>query len=146
PRDRSVHPRLRFVIRRLMGHDSVRGWMVNSARSFVVSFVALSVTFEVLPGDQVTRGALSVAALAMVVLLAGALMQPAIARLTALTGWVGLAVAGLLTQAIVLGVALAVVPTIEPFRFSEVFLAAWASAVVAALVNWLFDSSTEEVF
>lgn len=115
-------------------------------RSFAVSFVALSVTFQVLPGEQVTRGALSVAALAMVVLLAGALIQPPIARLTALTGWVGLAVAGLLTQALVLGVALAVVPTIEPFSFSEVFLAAWASAVVAALVNWLFDSSTEEVF
>ena len=145
-RSRYAHPRLRLLVRRLIGHDSVRGWMFSSARSFAVSFVALSVTFEVLPGEQVTRGALSVAALAMVVLLAGALIQPPIARLTALTGWVGLAVAGLLTQALVLGIALAVVPTVEPFSFSEVFLAAWASAVVAALVNWLFDSSTEEVF
>src|SRR5699024_12445319 len=102
--------------------------MFSSVRSFAVSFVALSVTFEVLPGEQVTRSALSVAALAMVVLLAGALIQPPIARLTALTGWVGLAVAGLLPQALVVGIALAVVPTVKPFCFSEVLCAASASA------------------
>lgn len=146
PPPRFSRARLRTITRRLNPHDSLSGWIFSSARSFMVSFVALSVTFRVLPGEQVTRGAVSVAALAMVVLLLGAVIQPPIARLTALTGWVGLAIAGLLTQAVVLGIALAVVPTVQPFRFSEVFVAAWASAVVAALVNWLFDSSTEEVF
>lgn len=138
--------RLRLVARRADGRNSVRGWLLASLRTFVVSFLALAVTFRLLPGEQVTRGAWSVAGLAVGVLLVGALLRPLIVRLTAMTGAVGLFIAGVLTQAVVLGVALAVVPTIDPFTMREVFVAAWASAAVAAVVNWLFDAGSEEVF
>jgi len=138
--------RLRLVARRADGRNSVRGWLLSSLRTFVVSFVALAVTFRLLPGEQVTHGAWSVAGLAVGVLLVGALLRPLIVRLTAMTGAVGLFIAGVLTQAVVLGVALAVVPTIDPFTVREVFVAAWASAAVAAVVNWLFDAGSEEVF
>lgn len=138
--------RLRLVARRADGRNSVRGWLLASLRTFVVSFVALAVTFRLLPGEQVTRGAWSVAVLAVGVLFVGALLRPLIVRLTAMTGAVGLFIAGVLTQVVVLGVALAVVPTIDPFTVREVFVAAWASAAVAAVVNWLFDAGSEEVF
>ena len=121
-------------------------WFVDVGRAFVVSFLALTVTLWLLPGTQVTRGTESVAVLAIVVLLVGALLRPALTRLTVLTGTLGLLVAGLLAQALVLGIALTVVPTVERFSFGEVFVASWAAAVVAAGVNWLFDASSDEAY
>ena len=121
-------------------------WVADTIRAFVVSFLALAVTLWVLPGEQVTGGTLSVATLAIVVLAVGAVLRPGLTRLTVVTGAFGLLLAGLLTQALVLGIALALVPTVEPFSFGEVFVASWASAVAAAGVNWLFDTSSNEAF
>lgn len=119
-------------------------WALGVLRSFVTSFIALAVALWLLPGTQVTQGTTSVAALAVVVLTIGALLRPLLITLTVLTGAMGLLVAGLLAQALILALALAVVPTVEPFTFTEVLLAWWAATVVAAAVNWLFDTSTEE--
>lgn len=121
-------------------------WLRGSLRSFATSFLALTASLWLLPGTQVTRGAESVAALAVGVLAVGALVRPLITRLTVLTGVVGLLLAGFLAQAVVLGIALALVPTVEPFSAGQVVLAAWAAAVAAAAVNWLFDASSDEAF
>src|SRR5699024_11778748 len=75
-RSRYAHPRLRLLVRRLIRHDSVRGWMFPSARWFAASFVALAGTFEVPPGARAARGASSAAPLARGALLAGALSPP----------------------------------------------------------------------
>lgn len=111
-----------------------------------MSFLALTLALWALPGTQVTRGTVSVAALAVGVLAVGALLRPLLTFLTVITGTVGLLVAGLLAQALVLWVALAVVPTVERFSVGEVVLAAWGAAVGAAAINWLFDTSTDEAF
>ncbi len=37
-------------------------------------------------------------------------------------------------------------PTVRPFSFGEVLVASWAAAVAAACVNWVFDTSSDEVF
>lgn len=111
-----------------------------------MSFLALTLALWALPGTQVTRGTVSVAALAVGVLAVGALLRPLLTFLTVITGTVGLLVAGLLAQALVLWVALAVVPTVERFSVGEVVLAAWGAVVGAAAINWLFDTSTDEAF
>lgn len=123
-----------------------RGWALGVVRSFVVSFLALAVSLWLLPGEQVGRGAESIATLAVVVLLVGALLRPFLTQLTVLTGVIGLLVAGLLAQVIILGLALSLVPTVHPFSIGEIFVASWAAAVVAAGVNWLFDASSDEAF
>lgn len=121
-------------------------WLRGVLRSFLTSFVALAVSLQLLPGTQVTEGAYSVAYLAIVVLAIGALLRPLITRLTVITGVVGLLVFGLLAQAVVLGIALAVVPTVTPFSLGEIVLASWAAAVAAAVFNWLVDTSSDQVF
>jgi len=144
---RSVSSRLFRLVRRRLGR--VRPdwrWFADVGRSFVVSFLALAVSLWLLPGEQVTRGSESVATLALVVLAVGALLRPALTRLTVLTGTFGLLVAGLLAQVLVLGIALALVPTVERFSVGEIFVASWAAAVVAAGVNWLFDASSDEAY
>lgn len=115
-------------------------------RSFVTSFLALAVTLWLLPGEQVGEGFESVAALAIGVLALGALLRPFLTRLTVLTGLVGLLLAGVLTQALILGIALSLVPSVEPFSLGQIVVASWGSAAVAAGVNWLFDASSEEAF
>ena len=121
-------------------------WLRGVVRSFLTSFVALAVSLQLLPGTQVTEGAYSVANLALFVLGIGALLRPLITRLTVITGVVGLLFFGLLAQAVVLGIALSVVPTVEPFSLGEIVLASWAAAVAAAVFNWLVDTSSDQVF
>lgn len=121
-------------------------WLRGVLRSFATSFVALAVSLWLLPGTQVNEGAYSVAYLAVAVLALGALLRPLITYLTVLTGVVGLLLFGLLTQAAVLALALALVPTVEPFSVGEVVVASWAAAVAAASFNWLVDTSSDQVF
>lgn len=141
-----ISRRLRLVGRRIGRARPDWRWVLSVLRAFVVSFLALAVSLWLLPGEQVSRGTESVATLAIVVLAVGALLRPGLTRLTVLTGTFGLLVAGLLAQVLVLGIALALVPTVEPFSLGEIFIASWGAAVVAAGVNWLFDASSDEAF
>ncbi|WP_375001313.1 alkaline phosphatase family protein [Aeromicrobium sp. CTD01-1L150] len=138
--------RLRLVGRRVARWRPDWGWVVAVLRSFVVSFLALTLVLWLLPGTQVTRGTISVASLAVGVLAVGALLRPLLTFLTVVTGTIGLLVAGLLAQALVLWVALEVVPTVEPFSVGEIILASWGAAAGAAAINWLFDASSDEAF
>lgn len=121
-------------------------WAAGVLRSFVTSFLALAASLWLLPGEQVQSGAESVATLVVLVLVLGALLRPLLTRLTVLTGTVGLLLAGVLAQSVVLGAALALVPSVEPFSLGEIVLASWAAAVVSAVVNWLFDTSSDDAF
>lgn len=142
----SVARRLHLGRLQLVSWRPSWSWAIGVVRSFVTSFLALAGSLWLLPGEQARDGAASVAALVVVVLVIGALLRPLLTTLTVLTGIVGLLVAGVLAQAVVLSVALSVVPSVEPFSYGEVVLASWAAAVVAAFVNWLFDTSTDEAF
>lgn len=122
-------------------------WLLGVLRSFVLSFVAMAVTLQLVPGEQVPEnGSLTVALLVGTVLLVGALLRPVLTRLTVLTGVVGLLLSGFLAQALILAVALSLVPAIEPIDFLDVVLIAWGVAVVAALLDWVVDASSSEVF
>ena len=146
PPRRSVTRRARLSAAQLLAWRPSWRWLVGVARSLLTSFLALTTSLWLLPGVQVTEGAESVATLVVAVLVVGALLRPLITRLTVLTGAVGLLVTGLLAQAAILGVALSLVPTVEPFAWPEVVLASWGAAVGAAVVNWLFDASSDEAF
>ena len=143
---RSVVTRLRLGRAQLALWRPTWAWVRGVVRAFVTSFLALTASLWLLPGVQVERGAESVASLAVLALAIGALLRPLLTRLTVLTGVFGLLVAGLLAQALILWLALSLVPTVRPFTFGEVVLASWAAAVAAACVNWLFDTSSDEAF
>ncbi|WP_139983265.1 alkaline phosphatase family protein [Nocardioides litoris] len=121
-------------------------WLRGVARSAAVSALALTLTFWLVPGEQVPGGdVLSVVSLALVVLGLGALLRPLLVRFVVVTGVWGLLVTGFLAQSLVLGLALAAVPSIQPIDFPEIVLAAWLVAVLAAVINWVVDASGEEV-
>lgn len=145
-RSSAIWRRARLVGRRTRRWRPDRVWSLGVLRSFIVSFLALALSLWLLPGEQVTRGTLSVATLAVVVLAVGALLRPLLTRLAVLTGIVGLLVAGLLAQVLVLGIALNLVPTVEPFSLTEIFVASWGAVAAAAAVNWIFDASSDEAF
>jgi hypothetical protein len=142
----SVGTRLRLGRAQLALWRPTWSWVRGVVRAFVTSFLALTASLWFLPGVQVERGAESVASLAVLALALGAMLRPLITRLTVLTGVLGLLVAGLLAQVLVLWLALQLVPSVRPFSFGDVFVASWAAAVAAACVNWLFDTSSDEVF
>lgn len=145
-RNGTVARRLRLGRSQLATWRPSWSWAAGVLRAFVTSFLALGASLWLLPGEQVQSGAESVAILVVLVLVLGALLRPLLTRLTVLTGTVGLLLAGVLAQSVVLGVALALVPSVEPFNLGEVVLASWAAAVVAAVVNWLFDTSSDDAF
>jgi hypothetical protein len=142
----AIWRRARLVGRRTRRWRPDWVWSVGVLRSFIVSFLALTLSLWLLPGEQVTKGTFSVATLAVVVLAVGALLRPLLTRLAVLTGIAGLLIAGLLAQALVLGIALNLVPTVEPFSLGEIFVASWGAVAAAAAVNWIFDSSSDEAF
>ncbi len=141
----SASHRLRLLIRRTASWRPTVRWLVSVVRSFVTSFLALGVTLWILPGEQ-TEGFVSVATLAVAVLALGALVRPFLTQLTVITGAIGLLLASLLAQALILGIALSVLPSLKPFSLTDIVVAAWGAAVVAAVINWLFDASSEEAF
>ncbi len=143
--ERSAPHRLRLLVRRTASWRPSTRWLLSALRSFITSFLALGVTLWILPGEQ-TSGFVNVATLAIGVLAIGALLRPFLTQLTVVTGAVGLLLASLLAQAVILGLALSVVPTLEPFSVTDIVLASWGAAVVAAVINWLFDASSEEAF
>lgn len=143
----SLSRRTRLAVRRVTHVRPSWSWLRGVLRSFAVSFLALALTLQLVPGQQVPEdGTTAVASLVLAVLLVGALLRPLLTRLTVITGVYGLLLTGFLAQSLVLGVALALVPSIEPIDFPEIVVAAWSVAVVAAVLNWVVDASSEEVY
>jgi hypothetical protein len=120
-----------------------RGWAL--LRSLATSYVALGTTLYVLPGRQ-SSGPLAVLGLAVAVAVVGVLLRPVLAGLAVVLGSFGLLVLGVLYQAIVLDVAISFAPQLDLSRGPEIVLVSWVAAAVAAVVNWVLDAGSEEVF
>lgn len=111
----------------------------------LTSYLALGVALYVLPGRQAS-GPLAVLGLVIAVAVVGVPLRPLLAGLAVVSGSIGLLMLGVLSQAIILDVAIAAAPHVAIGSGLEVLLVSWAAASVAAAVNWLFDAGNEEVF
>lgn len=114
-------------------------------RSVVTSYLALGATLWLLPGVQ-AYGPASVVLLVLAVLVVGVVLRSLLLSLTILLGSFGLLIAGVFAQAVVLGVALVLTPGFEMGSITEIVIASWFAAVFAALVNWLFDASSDDAY
>lgn len=114
-------------------------------RSIATSYLALGVTLWILPGVQAS-GPASVVMLAIVVLAVGAALRWILLSLSVILGALALLVAGILFQAVILGIALTLTPGFQADSFADIVVASWSAAIVAALFNWLFDAGSEEMF
>ncbi len=130
---------------------TVLSWRPTGARLFglvralVTSYVALGVSFYLLPGRQ-SSGPVAIVVLVLTVAALNVLLRPLLLGLAALLGSFGLLLAGILAQAAVLAVAVSLAPDVHVSSFAVVLGATWLAAVIAAAVNWLLDSGTQDAY
>lgn len=126
--------------RRLHGADVLRLLV-----SWFLSFLALALTAQVLPGLSSTSWAPLVVAAAATGLV-GMIVRPVLAELAAAIGWLAVAVATLFGQALVMVLALWAVPGVHFDSFWTVVAAAWIAAVFGTVLTWLISAGTDESF
>jgi uncharacterized membrane protein YvlD (DUF360 family) len=126
--------------RRLTGADVVR-----LAVSWFLAFLALLLTAVLLPGFTYTSWApLFVAAAATG--LVGMVVRPLLVELAAAIGWIAVALATLFGQALVMQLALTVVPGVHFDSFWTAVAAAWIAAAFGTILTWLISAGTDESF
>lgn len=119
--------------------------VASLVRAFITSFVALGVSFYLLPGRQST-GPFAIVMLVLAVAVINVALRPLLLGLAVLLGPFGMLVVGVLAQAIVLAVAVSVAPDVHVSGFVVVVEASWLASVVAAVVNWLLDSGSQDAY
>ncbi|TCN36691.1 uncharacterized membrane protein YvlD (DUF360 family) [Kribbella orskensis] len=113
--------------------------------TYVSSVLALAFAAAVLPGlsfSSFEQLLFSAAA----TLLVGALVRPLLVVASAAVGWLAVLLLAVLGQAVVLALALSLIPGVEADSFWVVLAAAWIAAAVATVVAWLCTSGTPEAF
>ena len=127
--------------RRLQWGDVVR-LLVSWA---LATFLALLLTALLLPGFTYTSWLPLVAASAMTGLV-GMIVRPVLVQLSSAFGWVAVGLATLFGQAIVMYLALELVPGAAFDSFWTAFAAAWIAAAFGTLLAWLSSAGTDESF
>jgi uncharacterized membrane protein YvlD (DUF360 family) len=81
---------------------------------------------------------------AVFIFVIGAVLRPALVVIAALLGWIGAVLIGLFSQAIVIWIVLAAVPTEEETALWASFLASWIVAAVSTLLVWVATAGTDD--
>ncbi len=119
--------------------------VVRLLASWVLSFLSLLLTAELLPGFTYTSWVPLLVA-AAVTGLVGMIVRPVLVELSAVIGWIAVALATLFGQAIVIQIALSVVPGVAFDSFWTAVAAAWITAAFGTLLAWIFSAGTDDSF
>jgi uncharacterized membrane protein YvlD (DUF360 family) len=111
--------------------------------AWVVAALALTVAIDVLPGLSATSAG-SIFLTAAVAGGVGILVRPLMVGVAARFGWWAVATLALAGQAVVMQVALELVPGVDSTSFGSTLAAAWITAFVGILVSWLLTAATSE--
>lgn len=113
--------------------------------SWALGFLAFLLTAELLPGFTYESW-LPLAAAAAVTGIIGMIVRPALIHLSALIGWVAVALATVFGQALVMQLALELVPGADIASFWTALGAAWINAVFGTFLAWIMSAGTDESF
>ncbi|MEU7868912.1 alkaline phosphatase family protein [Dactylosporangium sp. NPDC049140] len=141
-----VAQRVRFALRLLRDWRLTVAWGKSLLRSGVTSFVVLAVTFWALPGVRASGGPAALVELTVLLAAIGTLMRLALLGVAVLVGGVGVLAVGVIIQAVVMFTALHLAKGVSVDSFADAWIASWLAAVLTALVNWLADAGSEDVF
>jgi uncharacterized membrane protein YvlD (DUF360 family) len=119
--------------------------VVRLLASWILSFLALVLTAAILPGFSHDSWAPLLVA-AAVTGIVGAIVRPVLVGLSALIGWVAVALATVFGQAIVMYVALYLVPGANFDSFWTAVAAAWIAAAFGTILAWVLSAGTDESF
>jgi uncharacterized membrane protein YvlD (DUF360 family) len=121
------------------------GDVVRLLVTWFLSFLALLLTALLLPGFTYTSWVPLVAAAATTGVV-GMVVRPVLVQLAAAFGWIAVGLATLFGQAVVMQLALDLVPGAAFSSFWTAFAAAWIAAAVGTLLAWLSSAGTDESF
>jgi uncharacterized membrane protein YvlD (DUF360 family) len=113
--------------------------------TWAISFFALLLTAELLPGFTYTSWWPLLAA-AAVTGLVGMILRPVLVVVAASIGWIAVALGTLFGQAIIMQIALTIVPGAAFDSFWTAVAAAWLAAAFGTLLVWLLSAGTDESF
>ncbi|WP_167005312.1 phage holin family protein [Mumia sp. ZJ430] len=128
------------VLRRFRGGDVGRlllAWVGGTLTLVVVDWVLHDLEFTAWWTPAVA---------AAVIGLVGLVLQPLLVAVAARVGWVAVIALAVVGQAVVVAVALAVVPGIVVESWWAPLIAAWLAALVGSLLAWLSTAGTDEGF
>ncbi|WP_432989015.1 alkaline phosphatase family protein [Dactylosporangium sp. CA-233914] len=143
---RVVRQRVRFAIRLLRDWRLTVAWGKSLLRSGVTSVVVLAVVFWVLPGVRASGGPVALVELTILLAAIGTLMRLVLLGVAVIVGGVGVLALGVVIQALVMFTALRLANGVSVDSFADAWVASWLAAVLTALINWLADAGSEDVF
>lgn len=112
---------------------------------WIVAIIGLALSAWILPGMS-ADGLPSVAAAALALGVVGALLRPLLVAGSVWLGWIGVVVAAFFAQALVVQVAISLVPGIESRGLGTALLAGIITGTLITLATWLGTAGTDEAF
>ncbi|MFI5909612.1 alkaline phosphatase family protein [Dactylosporangium sp. NPDC051541] len=141
-----VAARIRFAIQLLRDWRLTVAWGKSLLRSGVTSFAVLAVTFWALPGVRASGGPWALVELTVLLAAIGTVMRLVLLGVAVLVGGIGVLAVGVIIQAVVMFTALRIADGVSVDSFTDAWIASWLAAALTALVNWLADAGSEDVF
>ncbi|MET7396039.1 alkaline phosphatase family protein [Dactylosporangium sp. NPDC005572] len=138
--------RIRFGARLLRDWRLTVAWGKSLLRSGLTSFAVLAATFWLLPGVTASGGPAALVELTVVLAVIGTLMRLVLLGVAVVVGGLGVLLLGVVIQAVVMFTALQVTEGVSVGSFVDAWVASWVAAILTALVNWLADAGSEDVF
>ncbi|RKR87809.1 type I phosphodiesterase/nucleotide pyrophosphatase [Micromonospora pisi] len=137
--------RMRLVLRELRSWRPTVARLAGLVRSAVTLFVVLGGTLWLMPGVD-ADGLIAIGWVVVLVAVVGALLRPVLLALATVLGGLGAMIVGASLQTIILYVALRLAPDAHLSGLPAAFAASWFAVALAAVVNWLTDSGTDDAF
>ena len=116
--------------------------LARLAVAWAASTVALIITGALLPGFSATSW-WAYAAVAAAAGIVGLVLRPALVEISARVGWLAVLLTALIGQALIMYVAIRLVPGIESTAWTAL-AATWVSAVVGTLISWATTAGTDD--
>ncbi|WP_322919149.1 phage holin family protein [Nocardioides renjunii] len=113
--------------------------------AWILSFVALLMTAWLLPGFTHTSWLPLLVAAAVTGLL-GLVVRPVLVELAARVGWIAVALCTVFGQAVVMQLALGLVPGVSFASWWTAVAAAWIASAFGTVLVWLTSAGTDESF
>ena len=116
--------------------------LARLAVAWAASTVALIITGALLPGFSATSW-WAYAAVAAAAGIVGLVLRPALVEISARVGWLGVLLSAFVGQALIMYVAILLVPGIESTAWTAL-AATWVSAIVGTLISWTTTAGTDD--
>ena len=113
--------------------------------SWVVSWLALVAADAILPGFH-ADSVWTLALVAAVTGIFGVLIRPVLVAGAAVIGWLAVAALAVVGQAVVMLLAMAVVPGVHVSSFWTAVAATWIVAMISTVLLWLLAAGTGDAF